>query len=154
MKEQKAKTNTKKLLSRLFATHSFENFFAKNKEHFNAPTLSQYLTQLCERRGVTANKLIKQVDIDRVFGHQIFSGRRIPSREYILKIAVGLEVSVDECQRLLTISGNSQLYARIPRDAAIIYCLHNKLDFAKTQEKLFESDMTVLGDVKYDKRNK
>jgi len=53
---------------------------------------------------------------------------------------------VEQTQRLLTISKNSQLYPRVPRDAAILYCLHNGFGYRGTQEKLYEWGMTTLGE--------
>jgi hypothetical protein len=137
---------TEKLLSELMASDDFESYYMGNKQHMNALSLQKYLAVLCESKNITPHELIRSVDIDRVFGHQIFSGRRNPTREYIIKLAFGLGLTVEECQRLLTIAKCNQLYPRVPRDAAFIHCLHSGFGYKHTQDVLFKMGMTIMGE--------
>ena len=145
-KESNHSKSTGEFIMELISTLDFEAFYAKNLGHLHALTLPEYLNELCERKGVLSHELVNSVDIDRVFGYKIFSGERRPSRDYILKLALGLELTVEETQRLLAISGNSQLYPRVPRDAAIFYCLYHNLGYRDTQEKLYDWGIKPLGD--------
>ena len=131
---------------KLIASENFEEFYAENIEQMQAYNLPDYLSELCWCKGILPHELVRKTDIDRVYGHKIFAGERKPSRDYVLKLALGLELSVEEAQRLLTISKNSQLYPRVPRDAAILYCLHHGVGYRNTKEKLYEWGMTILGD--------
>ena len=58
--------------------------------------------------------------------YQIFDGKRSAGRDVMLRIAFGMQLSVEDTQRLLTLSGNSSLYPKIRRDAALIYALDKK----------------------------
>jgi len=143
---------TAELMTKLMSCDSFQSFYAENIDSLQLPSLPQHLAALCEQKEITPNQLFKETDIEKSLGHQVFSGRRRLSRDNALKMAFGLELDIKEAQRLLTISKNSQLYPFIPRDAAILYCLHNNIGFRKTQEHLYEWGMTVLGDDrKYEK---
>jgi len=142
--DKDARMPTGEFAMQLIASESFEDFFSENIEQMQPQNLRQYLGELCSSRGISPNKLMQDVDIDRNYGHKILSGNRTPTREYVLRMALGLELTIDECRKLLSISGNSQLYPRIPRDAAILYCLHHKFGYLATQEKLHEWGMTVL----------
>jgi cyanate lyase len=137
---------TEELLSQLMKSDAIEDFIADNQDQMQVPELHEHLTELCKRKGIAPRDLVRNVDIERVFGHQLLSGRRNINREYILKLAFGLGLDMAECQRLLTISGNSQLYPRIHRDAVIIYCLSKKYSYEQIQEVLHEMGMNVLGE--------
>jgi transcriptional regulator with XRE-family HTH domain len=138
--------STRKLLSQLFATKNLAAFMKKYKEALLTPAFPEYLAELCESRGIRRAELCQRVEIERAFAHQIFTGRRRPPRDYIFKIAIGLGLSVDECQRMLAIAKRAALYPRIPRDAAILHCLHHKLSYAQTQDVLFEHGLSTLGE--------
>ena len=137
---------TAEFAMKLIAAEDFETFYAENVSQMQALTLSQYLQELCEQKGIKQHELICSIDIDRIYGHKIFSGERNPSRDYVLKLAVGMQLTIDEAQRLLIISKNSPLYARVPRDAALLHCLHSKAGYEKTQENLHKWGMTTLGE--------
>jgi transcriptional regulator with XRE-family HTH domain len=144
--EQAHRESTGRLLSRLFSTKSFATFMKRCKDALLAPSLPEYLTGLCESRGILRRELCRRVEIDRAFEYQIFSGKRRPPRDYLLKFALGLGLSVDECQRMLAIAKRGALYPRIQRDAAILHCLHKKLTYHETQELLFDNGMSILGE--------
>jgi hypothetical protein len=137
---------TANLLSELMASDSFDSYYSSNQEHMGEISLQAYLSGLCKAKGILPGEVIRRANIDRIYGHQIMTGQRKPTREYILRIAPALRLSVEECQRLLSVSKNSRLYPRVPRDAAILYCLHNGYDYKQTQELLHGLGMTVLGE--------
>jgi hypothetical protein len=110
------------------------------------PALPQFLSELCLCKDIPQTKLFWEADIEKSHGYQIFKGRRRLSRDNALKIALVLRLDVAETQRLLTVSMNSQLYPFVPRDAAILYCLHHGTDYMDVQERLYDLGMTVLGD--------
>jgi len=137
---------TEKFMVDLLSSEDFERFYEDNVHNIRVPALSEYLSELCEQKNIKPRGLIKGLDIERSFGYKIFSGNRRLSRDNALKLALGLGLTVDETQKLLTVSKNSPLYPRIPRDAAILYCISHGFGYAKTQESLFDWGMTVLGD--------
>ena len=137
---------TAELMMELIASDNVTAFVSENAGQLNVPSLPQHLAELCARKGIAPHILIRQTDIERVFGGQIFSGKRSLSRDNALKLALGLGLTVEETQRLLSISGNSQLYPRVPRDAVVIYCLHRGIGYQEAQEQLYDLDMTTLGE--------
>ena len=137
---------TAEALSRLMLSDSLQSFMSENSEMMQIPALPQFLAELCRRNGIPQTKLFWEADIEKSHGYQIFKGRRRLSRDNALKIALVLKLGVTETQRLLTVSMNSQLYPFVPRDAAILYCLHHGIDYMDVQERLYDLGMTVLGD--------
>ena len=142
-----ANFTTSELLVRIFSTKNIKNFLTRNREHLKLPALSEHLAELCAEKGLKPRDAIKNANMDRVYGAEIFSGKRAnPSRNYLIRLALGLGLDYEECQQLLTVAGKSGLYPRVPRDALLISCLHNRLDYQQTEEKLYELGMSALGD--------
>ena len=83
--------------------------------------------------------------LEKSFGHQLFSGRRAPSRDTVLQLAFGFSLTPAEAQELLRIARKSPLYPRVKRDAAIMYCLFHGVSFVDTQIILYDLDLPVLG---------
>jgi len=148
MDESNKRIPTAEVLVELMSAESFQEFYAENVDLLQLPALTEYLADLCREKDILPNKLFHDIDIEKSLGNKILSGSRRLSRDNALKIALGLKMGFKEAQRLLSISKNSLLYPFIPRDAAIIYCLHNKTGYLETQNNLFEWGMMVLGDSK------
>ena len=136
---------TATLLTRIFSTGNIKNFVFRNQEHLKLPALSEHLAELCAQKGMKPKDVVKNADIDRFYGAEIFSGKRCnPSREYVLRLAFGLGLSYKECQRLLTVAGKSLLYPRVESDAVMIKCLHSGLGYQETEDLLFEMGLPTL----------
>ena len=86
----------------------------------------------------------KQSGMSEIYLHQIFAGRRNPSRNHLLCLCYGLSASIDETQELLKLSGMAQLYPKRKRDAIIYYGLLHKLDLFEINDKLFDENEETL----------
>jgi hypothetical protein len=116
---------TADLMARVISEKSITNFLSENKQHLKEPTLANHLSELCAEKGIGPLKVVENARISKLFAKDIFSGKRNPSRDYVICIAFGFGLNLDECQKLLLVAKRSALYPRIPRDAVIIHCLHN-----------------------------
>lgn len=103
---------------------------------FSPPALTDYLRRLLAEHGMTVIQAIRRCNLDRSYGYQLFNGTRRPTRDMLLNLAVHLELSEEETQRLLKLAGRPVLYARNRRDAAILYCLSHRLSPAEAGELL------------------
>lgn len=99
-------------------------------------TLTGYLHELLEQRGLTVGKVIQCCNLDRSYGYQLFNGTRRPPRNMLVTLALHLELGEKEAQRLLKLAGRPPLYARNRRDAALLYALHHHLTPAQAEELL------------------
>lgn len=144
------KITTSSLLKRIFKTRNLSRFMQQNEQHMRPLDFCGCLKQLCDARQLVPERVIMQSQIERTYGHQIFNGTRRPSREKVLQLAFGLRLTVEETQRLLRAADRSQLYPRLRRDAALIFCLQNGLTLLETQELLGKNGLTLLGDIKRD----
>lgn len=86
-----------------------------------------HMKQLMSERNITQSELILSICYERAYVYHVLNGTRKPSRTFLLRFAVVLKLDYEETQRLLYISGNPILYARIIYDAVIIYALERHM---------------------------
>ena len=108
-------------------------------------SLTSYLHMLLERRGLSVGSVIRQCSLDRSYGYQLFNGTRRPTRDMLVALALQLEFTGEETQRLLKLAGRPVLYARNKRDAALLYSLTHRLTLAQAEELLAGSEVSPLG---------
>lgn len=144
-RNKQGRVTTAMLLSRIFSTKHVENYMLRNQEHLNLPTLAEHLSELCVAKDIKASAVIKNADMDRFYGGDLFTGKRDnPSRDYVLRLAFGFGLDYEECQQLLTVARHSALYPRVPRDAVIISCLHHKQNYKQAEDLLDEMGFITL----------
>ena len=103
---------------------------------FARPELSSTLSRLLEERGWRAADAIRACYLERSYGYQMFNGTRPPTRNFLLRLALALELGEEEAQRLLLRAGRAELYPRSRYDAAVLYGLTHRLSLEETHELL------------------
>lgn len=141
-----AKT-TNNLLHLFVNGRDFKRVLDKNEDEFKEQSISEYLQRLCAEREMVPGQVIQKSQIDRTYGHQIFNGTRVPSRDKLIQLAFGMGLSLDETQKLLKISGKGALYAKIKRDAACIFGISHGMSVMEVQELLASIEVPLLGEV-------
>ena len=137
---------TDALLKNILSAKDFNEVLSANSEAFVEKSISEYLQDLCRKRGMIPEQVIKKSQIDRTYGHQIFNGTRLPSRDKLLMLSFGFELSLDETQELLKTAGKSILYPKVKRDAAIIYGISHKMNIMDVQYLLISVHLPLLGE--------
>ena len=135
---------TDDLQKELMGSNSLNEFLSANSDEFNSGGVQRLLTRLFEKRGITKSALAKQSGMSEIYVHQIFAGRRNPSRSRLICLCFGLGATLDETQELLRLAGLAPLYPRIRRDAIIIYGLVNGVGLHELNDKLFTEDDETL----------
>ena len=103
---------------------------------FARPELSSTLSRLLEERGWRAADAIRACYLERSYGYQLFNGTRPPTRTFLLRMALALDLGEEETQKLLTRCGKASLYPRSRFDAAVLYGLTHHLTLEETDELL------------------
>lgn len=129
--------NTDDLQKALMTASDLDKFLQENEERFNHGDCQGLLAEMFEKRNLTKANLAKRAGMSNVYLHQVFSGRRNPSRNRMLCICIGMEASLEEAQELLKRSGMGLLYPKDRRDAIIIYGLLHKQSLFEVNDKLF-----------------
>lgn len=136
--------NTDALLDELTSTPNLSKFLAVNHEQFINESFVEMLQTLFQKSGLSKAALAKKSEISDVYLYQIFSGERTPSRDRTICLCFGLSATLEETQMLLKRSGFAQLYAKIRRDAIIIYGLTHKMELPEVNERLFSEKEETL----------
>ena len=103
---------------------------------FTPPDYTFYLYGLLEGRGWLVKDAIRACYLERSYGYQLFNGTRPPTRTFLLRLALALDLGEEETQKLLTRCGRAILYPRSRFDAAILYGLTHHLTLEETDDLL------------------
>ena len=124
--------------------HDLDQFLSDNEENFINNSVCELLNQLFRKRNISKAALAKQSGMSEVYLHQVFSGRRTPSRNRLLCLCFGLGASVDEAQELLRHARLAPLYSRDRRDAIVIFGLSHNMTLGEINDKLYAEDADTL----------
>ena len=136
--------NTNDLLKELNNTHDIDSYLNDNRMQIIDKQLNNFLNELIERNAISKSKIIRQADINEIYAYQIFSGKRFPSRNKLLRICIGAEFSINEINDVLTVGEFSPLYPRIKRDSIIIFGIQNQYTIYQLNELLHSHQLELL----------
>ncbi len=128
----------------LMQASDLNDFLSENQENFNTLSVQEALNHLFRLKGISKAALAKQAGISEVYLHQVFAGRRNPSRNRLLCLCFGLSATLDETQELLRRCGHAPLYPKDRRDAVIAYGLLHHMSLFDVNDKLFLEDEETL----------
>ena len=143
--DNQKRISTDELLALLFKERNLEQFLKRNESEYLMASFSDYLNNWCKKHLEIPEQVIRRSNLEKSYGHQLFSGKRNPSRDTVLQLAFGMHADLAEAQEMLRIARRSMLYPRIKRDTVIIYCLHNRLSLVDTQIILQDLELPLLG---------
>ena len=126
---------TEELLEELLSSPDPKTFIYSN--NVSTRSLSEYLQQLLNEKGLERAKVVREAGLNETFGYQIFTGARNASRDKILQIAFAMKLSLKETDRLLQAAGVNELYCKNRRDAIIIFSLQEGYSLQRTDEELY-----------------
>ena len=136
--------NTDTLQQELMSTNNLDRFLTENDASFRDVPLQEAIQCIFDEKGTSKAQLAKQSGISEVYLHQLFSGRRFPSRSRLLCLCFGLGATVDEAQSLLQQARHAPLYSRDRRDAIIIFALSHHMTLFEVNDKLFTENLDTL----------
>lgn len=138
------KKNTDDLRQEIQEFSSLEQFLTENREEFRSDTVAEQLSALCREKHVSKAALAKRSCMSEVYLHQIFSGRRNPSRNRLICLCFGLQATLEETQTLLRLCGQAQLYPKDRRDAIIQHALLHGTPLVELNQTLFTFNLETL----------
>ena len=136
--------STDDLQEELMHASSIDSYIHGNKGLFTNPKITTLLAEIYEKKSISKAVLARRAGMSEVYLHQVFAGRRNPSRDRLLCLCVGLEVSLDEAQKLLKQAAYAPLYPKNRRDAIITYGILHHMQLQAINDKLFlENEKTL-----------
>lgn len=138
------KKPTDELLETLNASSNIDRYLKNEADSLIDSPLFTYLNQLADEKNIKKSQAIKNAELNEIYGYQIFSGKRFPSRNKLIALAFGMGLSLEETQQLLKYGGFAALYPKNKRDSIIIWCISNTLSLYKTNEELYNHSYETL----------
>ena len=136
--------NTDDLRQELMESPDLDQFLTDNQEDFDGGRIGEMLNALFQKHRISKAALARLSGMSEVYLHQVFAGRRNPSRSRLLCLCFGLDATGEETQLLLKHCGHAQLYPKNRRDAIILYGLANNMDLFDINDKLFRENEETL----------
>ena len=104
---------------------SLENFSDYLKNLQQLPSLQDFFSVYIAKHDLKISQIIKNSGISQ--SKQIISGTKPhPSRDYLLALCLGAHMDLKTTQHALRTAQLGELYAKVPRDAAIMMHINNE----------------------------
>lgn len=135
--------DTKELLHRLSESDDIKKFIDDNENEFINVKCTDFLNSILAQKCISIASVAKRSG-QGDYVYKVLNGERRPSRDVLISIAFGMQLSLDETQLLLRISKNAILDPRDRRDSVIIYGIKEQLLVEKLNDLLFEMNFNTL----------
>lgn len=132
------------LSNELMSDASLDSYLSSNQASFFDCSIADLLSGLYQKKSITKAALARKAGISEVYLHQVFSGRRTPSRDRLISLCIGLEATLEETQELLKRASYAQLYPRLKRDAVICHGIVHHTALGTINDNLFEANEDTL----------
>lgn len=123
---------------------NIDTYIQKNGPFFSTQSVVELLTALYEKKNLSKAALARKAGMSEVYLHQVFSGRRNPSRDRLLCLCIGLEATLEETQCMLQRASYAQLYPKSKRDAIISHGIIHHTELNEINDKLFAENERTL----------
>lgn len=143
MNSVKEKT-TSDLSSELMQESDIDSYLSNNQPYFSDESISELLVEMYQSKSISKAALARKAGMSEVYLHQVFSGRRNPSRDRLICLCIGLEATLEETQNVLKQAGYAQLYPKSRRDVIISYGLLHHMELSELNDKLFSENEKTL----------
>jgi len=115
-----------------------DTYLKQNKENMIPHNLPIHLDSLLKQKGLIIADVVRGSQLNRKYVYQIFSGEKTPSRDKLIALAFGLQLTADETQTMLKLAGYRELYVRDARDTIILYALQHGKTIENTDDLLYD----------------
>jgi len=142
--EVKKKKDTVALQSELRRSENIEQFVAENETEFDIASVADYLSGLLKKYNLEKCDVTKRGGFTGNYLYQIFNGKKNPSRDKLIQIALGFPLTLEETQKLLRLGGYAELYVRDSRDAFLMFGLEKRYSLQELNELLYKNKKKII----------
>lgn len=121
-----------------------DRYFEENPTSFINVDIKEFWKNAVDTSSKTKSDIINKADMSYCYFYDVINGRKIPSKDKIIRIVLAINLSLDDCQEALRISGKSALYPRIKRDSILIYAINKGYSIYQTNDLLLEHGEEML----------
>lgn len=137
--------DTSEMLKELESFSNFKDFFSENQDFITKKQLSEILAELLLKYNIKKSEAVKSSEINEIYAYQIFAGSRLPDRDKLLCILIGMKLPLEEVQNVLKSSGYASLYPKNEKDCIIAFGIQKQYDLMKINAILYDYNLDTLG---------
>jgi len=139
------KKPTNDLMNELGNSKNINSYLNENKDYLIDKNIAQILTDVLNQKNLKKSDVIQKAEISEVYGYQLFSGVKTnPSRDKILCICIAMQLTLEEIQNLLKLSGFAPLYPKSKRDSIIIFGINSSMSVFEINNSLYDQNEKVF----------
>lgn len=119
-------------------------YLENNTDSLIEINLKNFWDGVVKNSGMSKSDIINKSDFGYVYFYDVINGRKIPSTDKIVRLALATKMTLEQCQTALKYSGKSPLYPRIKRDSVLIFAITHNYDIYQTAELLLKEGLAEL----------
>jgi len=128
----------------LSGADSIDSYMEDNNCFLVEGELSNHINLICSEKGLIKANIIKRAEMNEIYAYQIFSGKRMPSRDKLLCLCLGMELNFSEANKLLKSVGYAPLYPKNKRDSIILFGFEKGQRVMTINENLYDNGEKTL----------
>lgn len=138
--------DTEKLLELLKKSGSIDCYLSENEDFLLDCTIKEYLNALIQDKKLTIAQVSRDSDLSDRYCYQFLSpsNPRVPSREVLLCLCIGMKLNLDETQTALKIARYAVLYPKDERDSIIIFGIGKSHSLIEINTALYDHGLKCL----------
>lgn len=135
--------STSRLLNELTNSDDIIRFLNENEAELLRESLPQCLSRLLAEKKLTVAAVAEKSGRGD-YAYKIFNGNKNPTRDVLISLALGMELSLPETQLILRLAKYACLDPRNKRDSIFIYAVNRNLDINETNAILIDTNEREL----------
>lgn len=144
IREKNKIKDTEVLLKEIKEATNIYTYIESNNKLLVKPTLPELLNQLLQTYHIKKVELIYISNLSRSYIYEVFSGKKIPSRDKLISIILVIGTTVEEANKLLQSGSCPTLYPKDLRDAIILFGIQQKMSVHEVNDILFELNIELI----------
>ena len=130
------KTTTELLRELKRQSCSLPDYLSNHKETFVVEDVKAFWEEIINKKGYSKSNIINKSDFSYCYFYDVINGRKMPTKDKVVRLALAMKMNIDECQQALKISGRSALYPKVRRDSVLIYAIEKHFTVTQCNDLL------------------
>lgn len=138
-------TELDNMINNINSESDLDKFIKSTLSPITTLEFHEYIDEIRISKKIKKGNIVANSEINRTYCYQILNGMKNPSRDNVIKICLACSLSLDECNKALTLAGFNKLYSKDVRDSLIIYFINNNFSVINANLALDKYKLSLLG---------
>ena len=125
-------------------SQSIYSYMEANAAEFDDKNFYSFLSTLIVNSGKPKTTIVADSCISEPYLYNLLRGEKRPTRNSVIKLAFGLELTLETTERFLMLAGYRSFYERHKRDSLLKYAFLNKMDISEADNLLVQYGFSVM----------